>query len=97
MLLWIFRAFFFLVILAVVFVNLTSPDADRTNFTVIIVSGLILGSASLLIEIFTPKKSLAALAGVFFALVVGIFISWALSPILDMLNDIYKFCRSGCN
>jgi len=90
MLLWIFRAFFFLVVLAVVFVNLTSPEADRTNFTVIIVSGLILGAVSLLIDIFTPKKSLAALAGVFFALLVGIFISWALSPILDMLNDIYK-------
>lgn len=90
MLLWIFRAFFFLVILAVVIVNLTADDANRTSFPIIIISGLVLSIVSFLIDILTPKKSLAALAGVFFALLVGIFISWALSPILDMLNEIYR-------
>jgi uncharacterized protein YacL len=33
---------------------------------------------------------LAALAGVFFGLLVGIFISWAVSPVIDMMNEIYK-------
>jgi len=95
MLLWIFRVIFFIIILAVVFVNITSPsiseNADRTNATVIACCGLGLFLFTFLVDIFTPKKSLAALAGVFFGLLVGIFISWALSPVLDMINEIYRF------
>ncbi len=37
----------------------------------------------------TPKKSLNALAGVFFGLLIGLLISWAVSFILEMLTDIY--------
>jgi uncharacterized protein YacL len=46
--------------------------------------------ASLVIDFATPKKSLAALAGVFFGLIVGIVISWALAQVLDMIIDIYR-------
>lgn len=100
MLLWIFRVVFFILILAVVFVNITSPsitssEADRTNALVIACSGLGLFIVAFLVDIFTPKKSLAALAGVFFGLLVGIFISWSLSPVLDMINDIYKLGLSN--
>ena len=35
------------------------------------------------------KKNLAALAGIFVGLLVGVFISWAMSPIIDMLDDLY--------
>jgi len=94
MLLNIFRAIFVIVILAVIFVNISSPDisgeTSRTNFYIILWSGLGLALFVFLVDIFTPKKSLAALAGVFFGLLVGIFISWALSPVLIMVNDIYK-------
>jgi len=94
MLLWIFRFIFFIVILAVIFVNVTSPsisgEADKTNALVIAFSGLGLFVLAFFVDIFTPKKSLAALAGVFFGLLVGIFISWALAPVLDMINEIYK-------
>ncbi len=94
-LLWVLRAVFIVIILAVLFVNLSSPavsaEVERTNFYVILWSGLGLGLFAFFVEVFTPKKSLAALAGVFFGLLVGIFISWALSPVLIMVNDIYKF------
>jgi len=94
MLLWIFRVVFFVVILAVVFVNITSPsitsETEKANALVIACSGLGLFVVAFLVDVFTPKKSLAALAGVFFGLLVGIFISWALSPVLDMINEIYK-------
>ncbi len=95
MLLWAFRAIFFIIIIAVLFIHVSSPEisgeAGRANFNAIIFSGLFLAFAALALDMFTPKKSLAALAGVFFGLLVGIFISWALSPVVDMVNDIYPF------
>lgn len=80
MLLWILRAFFFVIIVAVLLVNLTSYEISGgpggTDFYALLFSGLVLVSATLLIDFVTPKKSLAALAGVFFGLIVGIVISW---------------------
>jgi len=94
MLLWIFRFIFFIVILAVLVVNLGLPEVSgepgRGNFYAIIWSGLGLALFAFLVDILTPKKSLAALAGVFFGLLVGMFFGWALAPVLDMINEIYN-------
>ena len=89
MLFFVFRIIFFVIILAVIFVNVSAENADRANSVIVATLGLGLAVLSLLIDMFTPKKSLAGLAGVFFGLLVGMFISWAFSPILDFLNDIY--------
>jgi len=37
----------------------------------------------------TPKKSLNALAGVFFGLLVGMLISLVMAPVIDMINNLY--------
>jgi uncharacterized protein YacL len=42
----------------------------------------------------TPKKSLSALAGVFFGLLVGMFISWAVSFVIAMINEVYNIGMS---
>ncbi len=94
MLINIFRFIFVVLILAVVLVNISSDtvsgEPGRTDFWIIIWGGIFLCTTALVIDFCTPKKSLAALAGVFFGLLVGIFISWALAPVLDMLNEIYR-------
>ncbi len=94
MLLWIFRAIFFVIILAVLVGNLTldeiSGEPGRANFWVILWSGFGLATIALLLDVFTPKKSLAALAGVFFGLLVGILFSWGLAQVLDLVNEIYN-------
>lgn len=94
MLLWVLRAFFIVIIVAVLLVNLTAPDtsgeAGRTDFYAILWSALVVAGAALLIDFATPKKSLAALAGVFFGLLVGIVISWALTQVMDMVIDVYQ-------
>jgi len=92
-LLWVFRAVFIIIIMSVLFVHITSEEisADKTNFWSIIWSGAVLAITAFLVDLLTPKKSLASLAGVFFGLLVGIFISWALSPVVDMANEIYPF------
>jgi len=99
MLLYIFRAIFFVIIAAVLVVNLSLPEISgeigRANFYAIFWSTVGLALLAFFIDVFTPKKSLAALAGVFFGLLVGMFISWALAPVLDMVNEIYNLGLSA--
>ena len=95
MLLNIFRGIFIIIVLAVLIVSLSdseiSGEPGKSNFNAILWSSVVLVVMALVLDIFTPRKSLAALAGVFFGLLVGIFISWALAPIVDMVNEIYPF------
>jgi len=92
-LLWVFRFLFLIVVLAVILVNITVPEISgepgRANFLIILWCGLGIFAFTLLIDILTPKKSLSALAGVFFGLLVGIVASWGLAQVLDMINEIY--------
>ena len=89
----IIRSIAFVILLAVLLVNLTSKaisgEGQNINFWAIVAVfiGAILAFVA---DILTPKKSLSNLAGLFFALLVGVFISWGLSPVIDMIDDIYK-------
>ncbi|MHC4843634.1 MAG: hypothetical protein ACYTEE_07530, partial [Planctomycetota bacterium] len=64
MLIWVFRALFFVVVIAVLFANLTSEEIagepGRTNFYIILWAGVLMLAFSLVVDILTPKKSLAA-------------------------------------
>ena len=92
-LLWVFRGLFVIIVLAVLIAYLSSDEisreAGRANFYKILWTGGGLALAAFIVDILTPKKSLAAVAGVFFGLLVGIFLSWAFAPVLDMINEIY--------
>jgi len=94
MLLWVFRSIFIIVVLAVLFVNasseiFTDPENSVSWWTVVL-SGAGMAVFVFLLDIFTPKKKLSALAGVFFGLIVGIIISGALALPIDMIADSYK-------
>ena len=95
MLLNIFRGIFIIIVLAVLIVSLSdseiSGEPGKSNFNAILWSSVVLVAIALVLDIFTPRKSLAGLAGVFFGLLVGIFISYALAPIVTMVNEIYPF------
>ena len=94
MLLWIFRALFWVIIIALLFVNISSEkisgDAGSTSFWAIIISGLGMAVFVFLLEVFTPTHKFAAVAGVFFALLVGLLISIVLATVVDMVTDSYK-------
>jgi uncharacterized protein YacL len=102
MLLWIFRSIFLIVIVAVLFVNLTSPSiavgedgkpsepSRQANFNAIVWSSLGMALFVFLLDVLTPKNKLSALAGVFLGLLVGVLISWAMSPLVDMIMDTYR-------
>lgn len=90
MLLYFIRALFIIVIAGVLFVNITSEALAETDIFSVFIAGLAVAFVVIGIDWLTPKKSLRALAGLFFGLLVGILISWALSPVLDMINDVFK-------
>lgn len=63
--------------------------ASGQNIMAIFVIGIAVAVIVVAIDWLTPKKSLNALAGIFFGLLVGVLISWAMSPVLEMMNEIY--------
>ena len=97
-LLWIFRAIFLVVIVAVLFVNISSETMTKNdsgdpsdlvydaNLKAISWSSVGMVILVLLVDVLTPKKKLSALAGVFFGLFVGMLITWVLSPIVEMIT-----------
>jgi len=101
-LLWIFRAIFIVVVVAVVFVNIGSSIMDKdednipskdiyeANLRAIIFSSLGMALFVLLLDILTPKKKFSALAGVFFGLLVGFAVLWVLAPVVDMMITTFS-------
>lgn len=102
-LLWIFRAIFLVIIVAIVFVNISSDmwgkeedginssvEIYETNLRAIIFSSVGMAGFVLLVDILTPKKKFSALAGVFFGLLVGLLISWALAPVVEMVSETFR-------
>ncbi len=67
------------------------PDEiRRANLNAILWCGSGLAITFFLVDILTPKKRLGALAGVFFGLLVGLFLTWGLAQVLDLLNEIHR-------
>lgn len=94
MLIWIFRAIFILVILAVLFTyasdELMSRNENSQSWWALIISGLSIATFVFLLDILTPKNRLGALAGVFFGLLVGVLICIALAPVGDMIDKTWN-------
>jgi len=94
MLLWIFRGIFALIMCAVLFVNLTSETLTRegnaASFYTVAWTGIGMAIFVFFLDVLTPKKKLTALAGVFFGLLVGLLVSGALAPAVDMMAASYK-------
>jgi len=103
MLVWIFRGIFVTVIIGVLFTCANSGifvnSKDSTSFYVLVISGLGMTTFVFLLDVFTPKNKLSALAGVFFGLLVGLLISGVLSsvlsPVVDTVNDSWKIGEQG--
>jgi len=55
----------------------------------IFISGMAIAIIVIAVDWLTPRKSLNALAGIFFGLLIGILLTWATSPILEMINDLF--------
>lgn len=98
MLLWVFRTIFVIIVLSVLFVSVSTETITKgensVSFWAVVFSGLGMMVFVFLLDIFTPKRKLA-LAGVFFGLLVGLLISGALAPLVDMITDTYRLHLLG--
>ncbi|MHC4792230.1 MAG: PIN/TRAM domain-containing protein, partial [Planctomycetota bacterium] len=94
MLLWIFRMIFVVVVIGVLFVSASTENITKeensSSFWTVVWSGFGMAVFVFLLDILTPKKKLVALAGVFFGLLVGLLISVALAPVVDMIARSYR-------
>jgi uncharacterized protein YacL len=90
-LLWILRIIFVLVIFLVLYLTVSSQaiSSSDVDFWAVVFGGIGMMLLFLFVDILTPKRKLTALAGVFFALLVGVLISAVMSPIVDVLAKSY--------
>jgi len=93
MLLWVFRFIFVVIIVSVLFVNASSLTLTRTenssSWWAVVIGGMGMAVFVFLLDLMTPKRKLSALAGVFFGLLVGVLISGALAPVIEMIDSSY--------
>ena len=94
MLLWLFRGIFIVVVISVLVVNASSIELSKSensqSWWTVVIAGVGMAIFALLLDVLTPKRKLTALAGVFFGLLVGMLISGALAPAVDMLSESYR-------
>lgn len=87
-LLFFIRFLFFVTATSFLFMSYYET-ARNTEDIFVFIMGIALTVLAIVVEWLTPKKSLAALAGVFFGLLVGMFVSWAIARVIEMINVIY--------
>lgn len=94
MLLWVFRGIFVIIIVSVLMVNASSIELTRSensaSWWTVVIAGMGMAIFALVLDVLTPKRKLSALAGVFFGLLVGMLISGALAPAVDLIGESYR-------
>lgn len=84
MLLWGLRGLFIIILAAIAFsIGEADPERQTRFWTMLAVIGVALVLIG--IDMFLPRKSLAALSGAFLGLVVGVVAAWGLAQVLDLL------------
>lgn len=90
---FVIRALFVIIVLAVLFTALTNPGGDQMipqHKLAALAVGAVIALAVLLLDLLTPKKAISTLAAIFFGLLVGMFITWVLGSVVDLINEIYR-------
>ncbi len=94
MVIYFIRALFIVTIAAFLFVSINqaadiSPEERESGIMAIFIGGMVIAALVICVDWLTPKKSLNALAGIFFGLLVGLLISWAMTKVLEMMDDVF--------
>ena len=87
-LLYFVRFLFLVTSTAFLLLGLNQTAKSEQDITVFIIA-LALTVLAIAVEWLTPKKSLFTLTGVFFGLLIGMFIGWALNQVIIMMNSFY--------
>jgi len=95
MLLTIIRAVFILLIASLAMNYATELVSEDMPAQAILAMGVGLGLVILGLDVFIPQKSLLAMSGVFFGLVVGLLVAFGAGLILDLLVDVLQPTLAG--
>src|SRR5215468_213827 len=90
MILYLLQALFVLIMAAVGWSFLKDPNTFGSNSWLAMAIGLSVAVFLLAIDILSTRKKLAVFSGVFFGLVVGILIAYALSFVTPLVVDYYQ-------
>ncbi len=92
MLLSTLRALFILIVASVAmnYAELNVGQTESLPATAILAISLGLAILVIALDVFIPQKSLLAISGLFFGLVIGLLVTWGINRILDLLVDAYR-------
>lgn len=93
------RASFFILFITVTILSVINVDNIKTgdgsplteNYALTIIAAVVVGALIVAIDIFTPRKKVAILFAVFFALMGGLMVAGAMGLIVDLLARLYEF------
>jgi uncharacterized protein YacL len=93
MVLWVLRGLFVALIAAVGFSAVGEPGAGAEELGRyryhLMLAAIAVAVALIAVDVFLPRKSLAALSGTFLGLVVGMVMAYALGLVLDLVLEAY--------
>lgn len=87
---WFLRFMLLALVLAAVWLNYDEIADQPTHFAWLLAFGVAMVLAVVAIDVFLPKDKLSVMAGVFFGLVVGLFLSLGLALVVDMIDTFYR-------
>lgn len=88
-LLYVVRALFALAVVAVGWTLVEAGNVLPENRAFLLLGSLALAGAIIAVDVVQPKKSLHAIAGLFFGLITGLVIAYGVSLVLNYLQTIY--------
>lgn len=88
-LLQVLRAFFILAVIAVGWSVVETGELLPEQRGWVVVGAAVLAGSVIVVDILQPRKSLKAIGGLFFGLVVGLLISYGLALVLNYLRAVY--------
>jgi len=94
MALWFLRAVYLIVIIAVTFFMVVTPEIGKKTgtgirLTLVMVAPLVVGAALVMIDIVWRRKNLQAIGGVFFGVLAGVAIGYFFGLVAQFVADMF--------
>ena len=90
MVLWFLRCLFVLLLVAVSFMAIASDtESFGPRGYMLVTAAAVFGVVLVGVDLFLTRKSLAALSGAFFGLVVGMVFAYGLTFVVDMMVQVF--------
>ncbi|MCA9287992.1 MAG: hypothetical protein KDA05_05375, partial [Phycisphaerales bacterium] len=98
----IVRAGFFILFMTVTLLAVLNVDNIQSgagsplteNYALTIIAAVVIGALIVAVDVFTPRKRVATLFAIFFAIIGGLVVTGALGLVVDLLARLWEFNRA---